>query len=267
VAVCLTLSSELCGWLLLVIGAAATGVLVAGAARWQGAGRLGASLAGFGGPALVAASYLAAGPADRTAAPLDEPYLASVYAVAAGLFASVLVAMPGRRAPRPARPAPAPLEQTEPLTGDVLEVLRGTASATSQKPARPSWAQGSGPYASAARTAAAQPAHATVPAAAPTGGQTAGRTGGSIQSTVSPHPVVPARPVTAAAPAVATGTASVPTYTGTASVPTYPAAQAARRPGWDGDTMVHAPEPGGVYASSYVATVYEPPSGRHAAPD
>ena len=252
---------------LLVIGAAVTGLLVAGVARWQGAGRAGASLAGFGGPALVAAAYLAAGPADRTAAPLDQPYLASLYATAAGLLASVLIAMPGRRAPRPARPAPTPVEEKGPLTGDVLEVVRGTASATSQKPARPSWAQGSGPYASAARTAATQPGAAQLGA---TQAATAQPGQPVVPSPVSAYPVVPARPVTAAAPTsaptVATGTASVPTYSGTASVPTYPA-QPTRRPGWNGDTIVRGTETGGVHASAYVATAYEPPAGRHAAPD
>ena len=222
-------ATEWTGPRVLVMGAAVTGLLVSGVARWQGAQRVGASLAGFGGPALVAAAYLIAGPDDRTAAPLDQPYLASLYATAAGLLASVLVAMPGRRAPRPARPAPAASEETRPLTGDVLEVVR-TASATSSQPARPSWAQGSGPYASAARTAAAQPATPAQPPAQPV---VPTQPLVPAQPLLPARPVLPTRPVAAALdrshaadppasptakPAVATGTASVPTYTGTASV-------------------------------------------------
>jgi hypothetical protein len=207
----------------MIVGAVLTGVLVSGVARWRGASRLGSALAGLGGPALVAAAYLIAGPGDTTGGPLERPYLAAIYATAAGLVASVLVAMPGRRAPRPA--VPAPTDDTVPIEGDVLEVVRGTASATPSAPgpARPSWAQGSGPYASAAR-AAAQPATATQPAVA------------------------------------------VPTYTGVASVPAYePVGVTTRGAGWDGDTGRH--QAAGGYASSYVATAYDPPTGRHAAPE
>ena len=267
-------ASEWTGPRAMIIAAAATGLLVSGVARLRGATRLGAALGGFGGPALVAAAYVIAGPQAQVGAPVDQPYLAALFATAAGLLASVLVALPGRRAARPARPAPvqamparpapvqaaparpapvqpmpgqsmpgqpapvqpaftrptaapsaaaqpapawaAPVAEPAPLTGDVLEVVRGTASTTSsQGPARPAWAQGSGPYASAARAAATQP-------------------------------------VVAAPPVRATGTAAVPTYTGTASVPT------ARPTSWEGGTMGQPP---------FVASVYDPPTGRHAAPE
>jgi hypothetical protein len=83
-------------------------VVTAGVARWAGAGRIGVSRSGFAGPAVVAAAYLIAGPgegADR--AQQFDPYLASLLATGAGLIASVLVAMPGRRGarPKPARQA------------------------------------------------------------------------------------------------------------------------------------------------------------------
>lgn len=260
----------------LVIAAALAGLLVAGVARWQHAGRVGAALAGFGGPGLVAAAYLAAGPEDRLAAPLDQPYLASLYATAVGLLASVLVALPGRRATAPGiSPGAAPgdmasAQETGPLTGDVLEVVRGTASATSHKPARPSWAQGSGPYASAARAAAVAPPaspRAAAHQAQPTLPARPVTVAAPAMAPVAAPPIVPTI-VPTAAPLVATGTASVPTYSGTASVPVYPT-QPARGPGQDGETRAQAPAAGGGYASAsaYVATTYEPPSGRHAAPD
>ena len=93
-----------------MVGAAAVvGLVVAGVARWRRSGRFGVALAGFGGPAVVAAAYLVAGPgasADRTAQ--ADPYLAALIAVGAGLIASVLIAMPGRRVPvhAPAGPEP-----------------------------------------------------------------------------------------------------------------------------------------------------------------
>ena len=96
-------------------------VVVAGIARWGGAGRLAVSLSGFGGPAVIAASYLIAGPgsgADR--AVQSEPYVDALVAVGAGLVASVLIAMPGRRT---AAPPPRPVREREdrdPLTGDIV---------------------------------------------------------------------------------------------------------------------------------------------------
>jgi hypothetical protein len=104
-----------------MIGVAAIlGLVVAGIARWGGSGRFGMSMAGFAGPALVAAAYLIAGPGtstDRTAQ--AEPYVAALIAVAAGLIASVLIAMPGRRVSVSLRPE-RNFDDLRPLTGDVV---------------------------------------------------------------------------------------------------------------------------------------------------
>jgi len=84
----------------LMIGLAAIlGLTVAGVARWGGAHRIGMALSGVTGPAVVAAAYLIAGPgsgSDRSNQ--FEPYNASLIAVGVGLCASMLVAIPGRRA-------------------------------------------------------------------------------------------------------------------------------------------------------------------------
>ena len=87
---------------LMIVFSAIVALVVAGIARWAGAGRFGIALAGFGGPAVVAAAYLIAGPGEGTdrAAQFD-PYLTALLATAAGLIASVLIAMPGRRGAAP----------------------------------------------------------------------------------------------------------------------------------------------------------------------
>jgi hypothetical protein len=104
----------------LMIGAAAVVALgVAGVARWGGGGRLGVALSGVGGPAVVAASYLIAGPGSGAERPAQaEPYVAALIAAAAGLVLSVLIAMPGRRTAAP--PEPAREFVREPLSGDVI---------------------------------------------------------------------------------------------------------------------------------------------------
>jgi hypothetical protein len=132
----------------LIIAAAAVAVLVSAIARWRGARRLGASLAGLGGPALVAAAYLVAGPGAQ-GSPQSQTYVAALIATAAGLAASTLVAIPGRRAAAKPRVRPAPAVEAA-LEGDVIEVVRTPTSAVASAGlGRPAWAAGSGPYAQA----------------------------------------------------------------------------------------------------------------------
>ena len=104
----------------LMVGVAALfGLVVAGFARWRKSGRFGVSLAGFGGPALVATAYLIAGPGTNSDSAQGEPYLAAMVAVGAGLIASVLIAMPGMRSSGQLRPD-INLDDLRPLAGDVL---------------------------------------------------------------------------------------------------------------------------------------------------
>ena len=79
----------------MVIAAGLLGLGVALVARWGGVHRVGVAFSGLAGPALVAAAYAIAGP-DFT----DQTFLASLYAVGAGLLAAALVALPSREAPR-----------------------------------------------------------------------------------------------------------------------------------------------------------------------
>lgn len=142
----------------LIIAAVVIGLAVPGIALWRGAGRVGAALSGLGGPALAAAAYLIAAPGERGGAQADA-YVNAMLAVTGGLAASVLVAMPWRRRTRPMR-AVEPVQEA-PLEGDILEVVRAAASPVSAEGrARPSWAEGSGPFARA-YTSAARPASAT----------------------------------------------------------------------------------------------------------
>lgn len=143
----LLVATEWTGPRVMIIMAVLVGATVAGVARWRGAARLGAALAGFGGPAVVASAYLVAGAGER-GGPQYEPYFAALLATGAGLVASVLVAMPGRRAPRPAPAAQPPTQST--VEGDVIEVVRvPTSPVSGSGRPRPSWAEGSGPYARA----------------------------------------------------------------------------------------------------------------------
>lgn len=75
-----------------------TGLTIAGIARWAGAARPGVAFSGLAGPGLIALAYVIAGPGDGASlGHQSEPYQASLFAVAAGLIASVLVALPARR--------------------------------------------------------------------------------------------------------------------------------------------------------------------------
>jgi hypothetical protein len=218
---------------MMIIVAAAVGLVVSGVARWRGSGRLGAALAGFGGPAVVAAAYLVAGPGPAgDPASQRDPYLAALFAVGAGLVASVLVAMPGRRTAHTPQPA-APVDD-RPLEGDVLEVVRAaTAPIPAQGRDRPAWASGSGPYAGAfsgATGRASVPIHEPVTVAARGTGWDAATLAGATRA----------------------ASVSVGTITGTASVGRHADPQ-------------ETPGSSGLYRSggTSVEAAYE--SGRHAA--
>jgi hypothetical protein len=155
----------------MVYSAAALGLLVAGIGRARGARRAGVALAGLGGPVLVAAAYLIAGPGNGAlrGSP-NDPYINSLLAAAAGLIASALVALPGHRATRRAS-APAKAragaaakpranaaakprvgaaaKAARPAQPDVIETTRAPVPAPRPADTRPAWATGSGPYARA----------------------------------------------------------------------------------------------------------------------
>jgi hypothetical protein len=119
--------------------AAVVGLAVAGVARGGGAGRFGTAISGLGGPAIVAVAYLVAGPGGASERPSQfDPYVASLLATAAGLVASVLVAMLGRRVKAPAR---VPVRQ-ERLVGEVVDADQ---SAYPAAPAYPEPAYASSP--------------------------------------------------------------------------------------------------------------------------
>lgn len=100
----------------LMVGTAVlAGAAIAGYARWLGEHPVAVAGSGLAGPALLAAAYLIAGrgvSGDHT--DQRNPYLAAVLAAAAGLGASVLVAVVSRRQPRsedsggPVEPPPEP---------------------------------------------------------------------------------------------------------------------------------------------------------------
>jgi len=75
---------------------------VAALARWVGEPRLAVALSGPAGPSIIAAGYLLVGPGDDLARSHD----AAALAVAAGLLASIVIAVLPRR--RRTSPAPAP---------------------------------------------------------------------------------------------------------------------------------------------------------------
>ena len=172
--------SDWTGPWMIVVAAAVLGLAVAGAARWRGASRLSVGFSGFGGPALVAAAYLIAGPGEGQ----GGAYLAALLAIAAGLAASAMVAIPGRPAAAPGAGGPTrsaaatgSRDRQDPTTtiaeadatpaGDVLVSTRAPVSTTppSSGPARPAWAQGSGPLARAYTSGAS---HTSEPASPPT---------------------------------------------------------------------------------------------------
>jgi hypothetical protein len=233
----------------MIVAAAIFGVAVAGVARGRGSRRLPTAVSGFGGPALVAAAYLLAGPSAGDSRGPADPYYAALLATAAGLVASAVVALPGRyraapdrararRTRRVTRPRPRPASPA-PAQGDVLVSTRSPvpAGAPSGAPGRPAWAEGSGPYARAYTS----------------GGYTGGAFGGAALDD-DPYRSVLGSEREAESEAVA--------------VP-------ARGTGWDADTIpgtTHAPagrhtdadETGGLYRSggTYV-TAPEPPADPH----
>jgi hypothetical protein len=82
---------------LMIALAALLGIGVAAVARWAEAGRFGIAISGFAGPAVVAAAYLMTSPGEGSRQ--VDPYRAALFAVGAGLVASVIVALPGSRHP------------------------------------------------------------------------------------------------------------------------------------------------------------------------
>jgi hypothetical protein len=135
----------------MIIVAAVLGLVVAVVARARGTSRLSTAVSGFGGPALVAAAYLIAGPGQNQ----GEPYLSALLGVVAGLAASAIVAIPGR---------PADAEAAVPKDGDhptgdggsrdpASDVLISTRfpvpGGSPPGSSRPAWAEGSGPVARA----------------------------------------------------------------------------------------------------------------------
>jgi hypothetical protein len=79
------------GVYLMVVAAGALGFVVAIVARWGGAHRFTVAVSGVAGPAIAAAAYAIAGTDFDNSA-----FVASLYAVAAGLLAASLVALPRR---------------------------------------------------------------------------------------------------------------------------------------------------------------------------
>jgi hypothetical protein len=139
----------------MVIAAAVLGLVVAAVTRARGASRLGTAFSGFGGPALVAAAYLIAGPGENQ----GEAYVSALLGVIAGLAASAVVAIPGRPAAGADGDRPAGSDSDQPGTGaeardpssDVLVSGRFPVPGgpPTSSPSRPAWAEGSGPVARA----------------------------------------------------------------------------------------------------------------------
>jgi hypothetical protein len=146
----------------MVVAAGVLGLAVALVARWGGVHRAGVAFSGVAGPALVAAAYGIAGPPDFT----DQTFLASLYAVAAGLVAATLVAVPAREG---AREESGP---SDPLWGEADRYRPGNYLAD----ARPGDVIGS-PF--------------RVPTAGPMAGQTAGQAAGPPSSDPSYPPYQP----------------------------------------------------------------------------
>jgi hypothetical protein len=116
---------------LMIAIAVVVGAVVAAAARWRGAGRLGTILSGFAGPAVVAASYLIVRPAlDGAPTNLLDPFHASLIAVAAGLVGSAAVGLlpgPVRTVPKPRRAEPRPRAE-EAATARPIPTVAGRPS-------------------------------------------------------------------------------------------------------------------------------------------
>jgi hypothetical protein len=118
---------------LMIAIAGVLGVVVAAFARWGGAPRLGISLSGVAGPAVIAAAYLIAGPG--ASAEQVEPYRAALLAVAAGLSAAVLVALPGRRGGTgPAAGPTAPEQGDDGVVEEIFDPTAGVPRITAGQP-------------------------------------------------------------------------------------------------------------------------------------
>ncbi len=106
--------------------AAALSALVSAGARWVGANRLGIAVSGFAGPALIATTYIVAGPGlgnDDSAQ--MAPYLAAVLAAVVGLGVSAAIA--AARGPRRHGYLTTTPALTGPLTGTVVGAAAGGA--------------------------------------------------------------------------------------------------------------------------------------------
>jgi hypothetical protein len=115
---------------LMIAIAVVVGAIVAAAARWRGAGRLGTIFSGFAGPTVVASAYLIVRPA-LSGAPTNllDPFHASLIAVAAGLVGSAAVGLlpgPARRGPgaNPRRVEAKPRAQ-EPVAARPMAAVAG----------------------------------------------------------------------------------------------------------------------------------------------
>ena len=81
-------------------------VIIAGVARFGGAGRVGLAFAGLAGPAMGRRSYVIVMPATQQAQSGHvAAYRAALFALGAGLLGSAVVALPGRAKRRPERRA------------------------------------------------------------------------------------------------------------------------------------------------------------------
>ena len=111
------------------------GAVVAAAARWRGAGRLGTLFSGFAGPAAVAAAYLIVRPALQGAPTnLFNPFHASLIAVAGGLVGSVAVGL----LPGPARKDGTGADgRSASAGGRPKRAARAVAAVAPQSPSRP----------------------------------------------------------------------------------------------------------------------------------
>jgi len=110
------------------------GAVVAAAARWRGASRLGTVVSGFAGPTAVAAAYLIVRPALQGAPTnLFNPFHASLIAVAGGLLGSAAVGL----LPGPARPDGDPARPDGTGKSKPKREARAVAAVAPLSPSRP----------------------------------------------------------------------------------------------------------------------------------
>ncbi len=152
---------------LMIVIAILLGLTLAAIARKARAGRLATALSGVAGPALVAAAYLAAGPATGEDTSHIQAFVASLTAAAAGLLASTAVALVHRAAT-----SPTTLVDT-PVVSEATTTAVGASFVPSPRAARPStptalasagMSAGRGGPAKAAKTAKAGKAERATPA-------------------------------------------------------------------------------------------------------